>query len=44
VVAAKVIFVNDKSQVLDLVEAALLPAEYGGLRSEPYPIDGVEEI
>ena len=38
VVAAKVVFVNDVDTVLQMVHASDLPKEYGGERTEPYPI------
>ena len=44
VVANKVFFVSDTSKMLDMFESEALPAEYGGERSEPYPIEGFLEL
>ena len=38
VVAAKVVFVNDPATVLAMVDKKDLPVEYGGDRTEPYPV------
>lgn len=44
VVANKIHFVYDKSNVLEWFNQDTLPEEYGGLRKEPYPIEGYLEL
>lgn len=44
VIVKKVMFVTNPEKMLELFDAAHLPIEYGGLRVEPYPIEGFAEL